>query len=36
MSNDDYIEYLVQLFVNWHEHEKVVNGQGPETSIFTG
>ncbi|UJW55971.1 rhamnogalacturonan lyase [Bacillus sp. A116_S68] len=31
MSNDDYIEYLVQLFMNWHEHEEVVNEQWPKT-----
>ncbi|GAE35959.1 rhamnogalacturonan lyase [Halalkalibacter akibai] len=31
MSSDDYYDYVVNMFMNWHEHEEVVNGNWPET-----
>ena len=31
MSSDEYYEHLVGMFMNWHEHEEVVNGNWPET-----
>ncbi len=31
MSRDDYYNYVVKMFMHWHEHEEVVNGNWPET-----
>ncbi|MGP4038624.1 rhamnogalacturonan lyase [Gracilibacillus sp. D59] len=31
MSSDDYYEHIVDLFMNWHKQEEVVNGDWPET-----
>ncbi len=31
MSADDYYEHVVKMFMSWHEHEEVVNGNWPET-----
>ena len=31
MSSDDYYEHVVEMFMNWHKHEEVVNGNWPQT-----
>ncbi|MEC1262978.1 rhamnogalacturonan lyase [Bacillus swezeyi] len=31
MSSDDYYEHVVEMFMNWHEHEEVTSGHWPET-----
>src|SRR5690625_2579162 len=31
MSSEDYYEHIVEMFMNWHEHEEVVNGNWPQT-----
>ncbi|MFZ4452619.1 rhamnogalacturonan lyase [Salibacterium aidingense] len=31
MSSDDYYNHIVEMFMDWHEHEEVVNGSWPET-----
>lgn len=31
LSNADYVERLVKVFMSWHEHERVINGQWPAT-----
>nr|WP_204498475.1 rhamnogalacturonan lyase [Aquibacillus albus] len=31
MSSNDYYEHIVELFMNWHEQEEVVNGEWPQT-----
>nr|WP_245831029.1 rhamnogalacturonan lyase [Sediminibacillus massiliensis] len=31
MSSKDYYNHLVEMFMNWHEHEEVVNGDWPST-----
>lgn len=29
MSNEDYVNHMVQVFMNWHNHEEVVKGNWP-------
>ncbi|PAD43564.1 FIMAH domain-containing protein [Shouchella clausii] len=31
MSADDYYAHVVEMFIGWHEHEEVKNGNWPET-----
>jgi hypothetical protein len=31
MSSEDYYDHVVDMFMNWHKHEEVVNGNWPET-----
>ncbi|MFB5763364.1 rhamnogalacturonan lyase [Paenibacillus medicaginis] len=31
MSSGDYYEHLVDMFMNWHRHEEVLNGHWPAT-----
>jgi rhamnogalacturonan endolyase len=31
LSKDDYYNHVVDMFLNWHEHEEVVNGNWPST-----
>ncbi|MDP4099077.1 rhamnogalacturonan lyase [Paenibacillus sp. P96] len=31
MSSDDYYEHVVDMFMNWHRHEEVLNGHWPAT-----
>ncbi|MCM3787140.1 rhamnogalacturonan lyase [Domibacillus indicus] len=31
MSKKDYYNHVVEMFINWHKHEEVVNGSWPKT-----
>lgn len=31
MSSEDYYDHIVEMFMGWHEHEQVVNGNWPAT-----
>ncbi|MEI2465310.1 rhamnogalacturonan lyase [Niallia taxi] len=31
MSADDYYDHMVEMFMNWHKQEEVVNGNWPKT-----
>lgn len=31
MSSEDYYNHLVEMFMGWHQHEEVVNGDWPST-----
>ena len=31
MSSEDYYQHIVQMFMEWHEHEEVVDGNWPAT-----
>nr|WP_256988910.1 rhamnogalacturonan lyase [Bacillus sp. EB106-08-02-XG196] len=31
MSSEDYYNHVVKMFMGWHEHEEVVNGNWPST-----
>ncbi|MBT2758823.1 rhamnogalacturonan lyase [Mesobacillus foraminis] len=31
MSAEDYYDHVVEMFMSWHEHEEVVNGNWPES-----
>ncbi|WP_309088730.1 rhamnogalacturonan lyase [Domibacillus sp.] len=31
MSKEDYYNHVVEMFMNWHKHEEVVNGSWPKT-----
>ncbi|WP_231597610.1 rhamnogalacturonan lyase [Bacillus sp. SA1-12] len=31
MSSEDYYQHVVEMFMNWHNHEEVINGNWPAT-----